>query len=35
VGGCLTLGVVAFTFVKVPQLRQFTFDNKKEEEELK
>ena len=31
VGGCLTLGVVAFTFVKVPQLRQFTFDNKKEE----
>ena len=32
VGGCLTLGVVAFTFVKVPQLRQFTFDNKKEEE---
>lgn len=32
VGGCLTLGVVAFTFVKVPQLRNFTFDNKKEEE---
>jgi MFS family permease len=32
VGGCLTLGVVAFTFVKVPQLRQFTFNNKKEDE---
>ncbi len=32
VGGCLTLGVVAFTFMKVPQLRQFTFDHKKEEE---
>ncbi|UPT70777.1 MAG: MFS transporter [Flavobacterium sp. JAD_PAG50586_2] len=32
VGGCLTLGVVAFTFVKVPQLRRFSFDYKKKEE---
>jgi MFS family permease len=31
VGGCLTLGVVAFTFVKVPQLRNFTFNNDREE----
>ncbi|WP_298119053.1 MFS transporter [Flavobacterium sp.] len=31
VGGCLTLGVVAFTFFKVPQLRNFTFEDKKEE----
>lgn len=31
VGGCLTLGVIAFTFVKVPQLRNFTFDDKKED----
>lgn len=31
VGGCLTLGVIAFTFVKVPQLRNFTFDDNKEE----
>lgn len=30
VGGCLTLGVVAFTFFKVPQLRNFTFEDKKE-----
>ncbi len=30
VGGCLTLGVIAFTFVKVPQLRNFTFDDNKE-----
>lgn len=29
VGGCLTLGVVAFTFFKVPQLRNFTFEDKK------
>jgi MFS family permease len=28
VGGCLTLGVVAFTFFKVPKLREFTFDDK-------
>ncbi|WP_282786815.1 MFS transporter [Flavobacterium croceum] len=26
VGGCLTLGVVAFTFVKVPKLRNFKFE---------
>lgn len=32
VGGCLTLGVVAFTFVKVPQLRKFSFDYKKKDE---
>lgn len=32
VGGCLTLGVVAFTFVKVPQLRRFSFDYKKKDE---
>lgn len=32
VGGCLTLGVVAFTFVKVPQLRRFSFEYKKKEE---
>ncbi|MFM7018303.1 MFS transporter [Flavobacterium sp.] len=32
VGGCLTLGVVAFTFVKVPQLRNFTFNNDREDE---
>jgi hypothetical protein len=30
-GGLLTLGVVAFTYVKVPKLRNFTFeDNKKD-----
>lgn len=33
VGGCLTLGVVAFTFFKAPQLREFSFDDKKEESE--
>lgn len=27
VGGCITLGVVIFTFAKVPQLRNFTFDD--------
>ncbi len=32
VGGCLTLGVVAFTFFKVPQLRNFSFEYKKKEE---
>ncbi len=32
VGGCLTLGVVAFTFFKAPQLRRFSFDEKKKEE---
>jgi len=32
VGGCLTLGVVAVTFFKAPQLREFNFeDNNKEE----
>lgn len=35
VGGCLTLGVVAFTFFKAPQLREFSFDDKKEENENK
>lgn len=30
VGGCLTLGVVAFTFFKVPKLRDFTFEDKSE-----
>ncbi len=25
-GGCLTLGVVVFTFFKAPQLREFTFE---------
>lgn len=33
VGGCLTLGVVAFTFFKAPQLREFSFEDKKKEEE--
>ena len=28
VGGCLTLGVVAFTFFKAPKLREFTFEDK-------
>jgi len=32
VGGCLTLGVVVFTFFKAPQLREFSFDDKKNEE---
>ena len=32
VGGCLTLGVVAVTFFKAPQLRDFTFEDKKKEE---
>lgn len=31
VGGCLTLGVVAFTFFKAPQLREFSFDEKNDE----
>jgi len=30
-GGCLTLGVIAFTFFKAPQLREFDFDEKKKE----
>lgn len=32
VGGCLTLGVVAFTFFKAPQLREFSFEDKKQNE---
>lgn len=31
VGGCLTLGVIAFTFFKAPQLREFSFEDKNEE----
>ena len=31
VGGCLTLGVIAFTFFKAPQLRDFSFEYKNEE----
>jgi len=31
VGGCLTLGVIAFTFFKAPQLRDFSFEDKNEE----
>ena len=31
VGGCLTMGVIAITFFKAPQLREFTFDDNKEE----
>jgi len=30
-GGCLTLGVIAFTFFKAPQLREFDFEEKKKE----
>lgn len=33
VGGCLTMGVVAITFFKAPQLRNFSFEDKKIEEE--
>lgn len=29
-GGVLTLGVIAFTFAKVPKLRNFTFDDNKD-----
>ncbi len=32
VGGCLTMGVIAITFFKAPQLREFTFENEKKEE---
>lgn len=28
-GGCITLGVVIFTYFKAPQLRNFTFDDEK------
>lgn len=27
VGGCLTMGVIAFTFFKAPQLREFSFED--------
>ena len=30
-GGFLTLGVIAITFFKAPQLREFSFDEKEEE----
>jgi MFS family permease len=30
-GGVLTLGVIAFTYAKVPKLRNFSFEDKKEE----
>lgn len=30
-GGCITLGVVAFTFFKAPQLRNFRFEGKEKE----
>ncbi|MEC4048528.1 MFS transporter [Flavobacterium sp. SUN046] len=32
VGGCLTMGVIAITFFKAPQLREFTFEDEKKEE---
>jgi MFS family permease len=35
VGGCLTLGVVVFTFFKAPQLRDFSFENKTRSETKK
>jgi MFS family permease len=31
VGGCLTMGVIAITFFKAPQLREFTFEDKTKE----
>jgi MFS family permease len=31
VGGCLTIGVIAFTFFKAPQLREFDFEEQKKE----
>nr|WP_298224002.1 MFS transporter [Flavobacterium sp.] len=30
-GGCITLGVIAFTFFKAPQLREFSFEEKNKE----
>ncbi|OYU79209.1 MAG: MFS transporter [Flavobacterium sp. BFFFF1] len=33
IGGCLTLGVVGYTLFSAPQLRKFTFDEKKQEHE--
>ncbi|MGC4039520.1 MAG: MFS transporter [Flavobacterium sp.] len=35
VGGCLTLGVVVFTFFKAPQLRDFSFEEKENEKTKK
>ncbi|WP_445452124.1 MFS transporter [Flavobacterium sp. 25HG05S-40] len=35
VGGCLTLGVVVFTFFKAPQLRDFSFEEKEVEQHKK
>lgn len=32
-GGCLTLGVIVFTFFKAPQLREFSFDDHKKKTE--
>lgn len=32
-GGVLTLGVIAFTYAKVPKLRNFSFDDKKRNED--
>jgi len=31
-GGCITLGVVIYTFFKAPQLRDFTFEEEKKDE---
>lgn len=31
-GGCITLGVVIYTYFKAPQLRDFTFEEKKNDE---
>lgn len=33
-GGCITLGVVIFTFFKAPQLREFTFEEKEDKKEV-
>ena len=32
-GGCITLGVVIFTFFRAPQLRNFSFEEKEKEED--
>jgi len=32
-GGCITLGVIVFTFFKAPQLREFSFEEKNKEQE--
>lgn len=34
-GGCITLGVIAFTFFKAPQLREFSFEDHENEEPIK